>query len=194
MKNNRILALGILASIAALLWLFANSPPFLEWAFERHQNSLSWWARPLLMMPYCYFAIKQSLNGILVTILAILTSMFWFPAPDQPDPQVLEFLAMERATLTSGWNLPNIFSALAVLVFFASVASALWRRSVILGIAIAVAGAFLKALWSIFASPDGGVAVIPFALTGALLLVVAGAAYLFWQKIKPSSHQSTSET
>ena len=74
-------------------WLY----DFLAWAWDRHHNILSWYIRPLFLLPYVYFAYKRSLAGISLTLVALATSMFWFPKPEQPDPRVLEFLAREKA-------------------------------------------------------------------------------------------------
>ena len=60
---------------------------FLNWAWERHHNPWSWYIRPLFVLPFCYFAYKRSLWGVSLTIVAVLSSMFWFPAPDAQDPR-----------------------------------------------------------------------------------------------------------
>lgn len=73
---------------------------FLAWAWDRHHNVLSWYIRPLFLLPFCYFAYRRSLLGISLTLFALATSMFWFPKPEQPDSKVLEFLEMEKAHLT----------------------------------------------------------------------------------------------
>jgi hypothetical protein len=33
---------------------------FLDWAWARDQNPLSWYVRPLFILPLCYFAYKKS--------------------------------------------------------------------------------------------------------------------------------------
>ena len=72
---------------------------FLNWAWERHQNPLSWYIRPLFVLPYCYFAYKRSVPGLTLTLIAVATSMFWFPAPAEVDPRAAAFLEMERIRL-----------------------------------------------------------------------------------------------
>ena len=52
---------------------------FLNWAWARHQNPLSWYIRPLFILPFCYFAYKKSVRGIVLTLVAVTSSMFWFP-------------------------------------------------------------------------------------------------------------------
>ncbi|MEQ1669843.1 MAG: hypothetical protein ABL893_03200, partial [Hyphomicrobium sp.] len=63
---------------------------FAEWTWARHHNPWSWYIRPLFLVPYCYFAWRRNLPGMLATILALATSMFWFPAPINPDPRAVE--------------------------------------------------------------------------------------------------------
>ena len=55
---------------------------FLSWSFERHHNILSWYIRPLFLLPFCYFAYKRSIQGIIITLIALFTSMFWFSKTD----------------------------------------------------------------------------------------------------------------
>ncbi len=82
---------------------------FLSWAWERHHNVLSWYIRPLFLLPFCYFAYRRSLFGIVLTLVALATSMFWFPAPEQSSSGTLEFLAMEREYLTGEWTVASYF-------------------------------------------------------------------------------------
>jgi hypothetical protein len=49
-----------------------------------------------------------------LTVVALATSMFWFPAPERVDPRAAEFLAVEREYLTSGWSLWKVMLALLV--------------------------------------------------------------------------------
>jgi hypothetical protein len=62
----------------------------------RHHNELSWYVRPLFLLPFCFFAYRRSLLGILVTLLVFPTSLFWFPAPENPSLRVEGYLAWER--------------------------------------------------------------------------------------------------
>jgi hypothetical protein len=71
---------------------------FLSWAWARHHNILSWYIRPLFLLPFCYFAYRRSVKSIALTLLALATSKFWFPEPEQPDPKVLEFWPQRRST------------------------------------------------------------------------------------------------
>ena len=73
---------------------------FLSWAWARHHNVLSWYIRPLFLLPFCYFAYKRSVTGIVATLIALATSMFWFPAPENPSPAVVKMLAAEEEYTT----------------------------------------------------------------------------------------------
>lgn len=170
---GRVLTVVLIAALAAFLLVFFTNDGVFEWAFRRHQNTLSWVVRPLLILPFCFFAYRRSLNGMLATILAILTSMFWFPAPMEVDPRVAEFLAMERARLKAGFDLQNIAAIVFVAAFLVALAVAFWRRSLVWGGAVAVLGAVGKSAWSVLASPEGGSAVLPFAAAGVVALLVA---------------------
>ena len=178
LRNNPAIAVLLSISIGALVFAFAYSEPFFEWAFTRHQNILSWWARPLLIIPFCYFAYQRSINGMLLTILAILTSMFWFPVPEEVDPQALKFLEMEKQYLTSEWNIEKILWTLTIPLFFIGISIALWHRSIVLGIGIAVSGAMGKIIWSAIYNPDDRLVAAPFAIGGIIALLFC--VFIFW--------------
>ncbi len=57
---------------------------FLSWAWARHHNVLSWYIRPMFILPFIYFAYKRNWKGLVVTVIALFTSMFWFPTSNQP--------------------------------------------------------------------------------------------------------------
>ena len=136
-KNNKYLTISIsAATILFFLFSFFNEQFFL-WMFSRHQNILSWLIRPLLLLPFCFFSYKKNLNGILLTVLAIFTSMFWFPAPLEVNPQVAEFLQAEMVYLTSGFDLMKILSVVLIVSFFCFLSIAFWKKSIKMGIGIA---------------------------------------------------------
>ncbi len=172
-QHDRHLSIILFLSILLLITAFFTNQAFFDWAFTRHQNTASWVARPILLFPFCYCAWHRSLAGIMASIFALLTSMFWFPAPDTPRDDVLRFLAMERDLLSQGWSAQNIAGLMAVLAYGWALAAAFWKRSWIWGLAVAAAGALGKSLWSLLFSPEAGLSVLPFALGGLTVLVLA---------------------
>ena len=103
------------------------------WAWARHHNILSWYIRPLFLLPFCFFAYRRSLVGIAATLVALATSMAWFPAPAAPNPAVVEMLVAERNYLFGPWNAAKVFASLLIPATFAALAVAFWRRSLVLG-------------------------------------------------------------
>jgi hypothetical protein len=71
-----------------------------------------------------YFAYRRSVKGIALTLLALATSMFWFPEPEPADPKVLEFLATEKEYLTGDWTLAKALMSLLVPASLAALALA----------------------------------------------------------------------
>ena len=148
---------------------------FLNWAWERHHNPLSWYIRPLFLLPYCYFAYRKNILGLVATVLALATSMFWFPKPEQSGPQAIAFLEMERQYLTSDWTIAK-FAVLAwVPVFFTLLGWAFWRRSWIIGCVVINLGVLAKVVWSFHFGGQSGWTIVPIAVAG---LVVCNAVLL----------------
>jgi len=69
---------------------------FFAWAWPRHLNPLSWCIRPLFFLPLAYCSYRRSWKGVAVTLVALLTSFFWFPAPESVDPRIQGVLEMEQ--------------------------------------------------------------------------------------------------
>ena len=149
---------------------------FGTWAWGRHQNILSWYIRPLFVLPLAYFSYRRSPWGIAGTLVALATSMFWFPKPKVVDPRVAEFLRMEQAYLTGGWTPAKVLLLPTVPVSLGALCLAFWRRSVAYGLLIINVVAVAKALWSAVYGKESGRAVIPPALGG---LLVSNAAVLW---------------
>jgi len=146
---------------------------FWEWAWQRHHNVLSWYIRPLFLLPFIWFAYRRRVLGMVGTVLALLTSMFWFPAPDHVEPWVSEFLAAELAYLQAPWSLGKILLTLTVPTFFVLLAVAFWRRSWAWGIAVLAAGALGKVLWGVMEAGPSGWAIAAPAITGLAICVGA---------------------
>jgi hypothetical protein len=121
---------------------------FAAWAWARHHNEWSWYLRPLFLIPYCWFAWRHSLIGLALTLLALATSMFWFPAPETPSPLVLDALAAEREYLLSSWNWWKVALASLVPATLLALALAFWRRSFASGIAVVNIIASAKIAWT----------------------------------------------
>ena len=152
---------------------------FLSWAWARHHNPLSWYIRPLFVLPFCWFAYKKSVAGVLLTIVAVLSSMFWFPAPAETDPRAAAFLAMEREYVTGGWTWAKTGMTALVPIWFVLLALAFWRRSWLVGLGVINAGALLKVAWSFhFGGESAWSIVLPVAVgavvcNGVILYVYA---------------------
>jgi hypothetical protein len=149
---------------------------FLSWVWARHHNELSWYVRPLFLLPFCYFAYRRSVWGIAVTLLVFPTSLFWFPAPENPSPRVEGYLEWEIQFLTEGSVAARGVLALLVVAFFVALAVAFWRRSWLWGLAVINAGTLLKVVWSVAFGGEAGWAslapsIFTLAVTDAALLL-----------------------
>ena len=142
---------------------------FLTWVWARHHNELSWYVRPLFLLPFCFFAYRRSLPGILVTLLIFPTSLFWFPAPENPSARVEGYLAWERQFLLEGVVVARIALVVLVVTFFVALAVAFWRRSWLWGLAVINAGTLLKVIWSVaFGGAAGWASLVPSLFTLAV--------------------------
>ena len=166
---------------------------FLSWVWARHHNELSWYVRPLFLLPFCYFAFRRSLLGILVTLLVFPTSLFWFPAPENPSPRVEGYLAWEHQFLTEGSVAARVALVLLVIGFFVALAAAFWKRSWLWGLAVLNAGTLLKVIWSVaFGGAAGWASLAPSLFT----LAVTDAAILLaarWLKRRRARQEVTAQ-
>src|SRR5690554_276842 len=170
--------LGMLFAVATTIFLvlFLSNDVFFNWAFERHHNVLSWYIRPLFIIPMVIFAFKKSLTGIFASIFALFTSMFWFPVPATVHPQVLEFLAFEMEYLKGTWTAPKIIMSLSVPLFFIMLIMAAWKRNWKWLLGVIVGAAVLKSIWSIAFSGEAGMSILKPALVG-LIICIGGLYY-----------------
>src|SRR5687768_4953677 len=179
-RTDVILSVGMLVLVLlalALLVATGSTGEFVAWAWERHHNVLSWYIRPLFFLPFCYFAYKRSVSGMILTLVALATSMFWFPAPERTDPQVLEFLAVEREYLTGDWTTTKVLLALLVPIGFAALGLVFWKLSIVYGLVLMNAIVLIKLAWSFyFGDESGGLTLLPSALAG---LAVCDAVILY---------------
>jgi hypothetical protein len=143
------LALVAMVVVAAT----GNTNEFVAWAWERHHNVLSWYIRPLFVLPFCYFAYRWSLWGMMLSLLALATSMFWFPTPAESSPAVKEMFGAEREYLTANWTLWKILIALLVPASFVALGLAFWKRSLVWGLAVINAAILFKIGWPFLFTP-----------------------------------------
>ena len=88
-RTGVILSVGMLALVLlalALLGATGSTGEFVAWAWGRHHNVLSWYIRPLFFLPFCYFAYKRSLSGMILTLLALATSISGSPHQSVSNP------------------------------------------------------------------------------------------------------------
>lgn len=198
-RTDAVLAVGTLALVLLVVGGMAATgsiEEFAAWAWERHHNVLSWYIRALFLLPFCYFAYKRSLFGITLTLVALATSMFWFPAPERPDPRTLEFLAMEREYLAGEWTTAKILLGLLVPGSLAALALAFWKRSVVYGLALINAIVLVKLAWSFyFGDTSGGLTLLPSQLLGLAVLnaVVLYVRHRMRKKTPPKSPQEAGQ-
>jgi len=183
MKKKRDLIIGLVFAAATMAFIvtFMNNDTFFNWAFERHHNVLSWYIRPLFIIPMVLFAFKKSYTGIFASIFALFTSMFWFPVPAETSPRVREFLAFEMEYLKGEWTTPKIVISLAVPLFFVMLLMSAWKRNIKWLIGVIVGAAVLKSVWSIAFSGEAGISVLKPALFG-LIICIGAVIYLIKRK------------
>jgi len=114
---------------------------------------------------------------MILTLVALATSMFWFPAPERSDPMTLEFLAVAREYLTGDWTMAKVLMALLVPMSFAALGFVFWKRSIVYGLVLINAMVLVKLLWSFYVGEEsGGLTLLPSALVG---LAVCDAVILY---------------
>jgi hypothetical protein len=177
-RTDVLLSVGTLAMVlVAVVPVAATATRTIAWAWERHHNVLSWYIRPLFLLPFCFFAYRRSLFGMTLTLLALATSMFWFPAPAEVSPAVSEMLAAESEYLTADWTLWKVLMALVVPASFAALGLAFWKRSLVYGLAVINAAILIKIGWTFaFGTEAGAMSRLPAAVLG---LVACDALILY---------------
>lgn len=180
-RTDVLLSVGTLAMVLVAAGVVAaagtTATRTIAWAWERHHNVLSWYIRPLFLLPFCFFAYRRSLLGMTLTLLALATSMFWFPAPAEVSPAVSEMLAAEREYLTADWTLWKVLMALVVPASFAALGLAFWKRSLVYGLAVINAAILIKIGWTFaFGTEAGAMSHLPATVLG---LVACDALILY---------------
>ncbi|NLM75008.1 MAG: hypothetical protein GX187_02800 [Clostridiaceae bacterium] len=177
-KTDFIIGMLFLAATIIFIVLFLTNDTFFDWAFERHHNILSWYIRPLFIIPMVIFAFKKSYTGIFASIFALFTSMFWFPVPAAINPKVMEFLAFEMDYLKGAWTAPKIIMSLSVPLFFFMLLTAAWKRNWRWLLGVIIGAAVLKIIWSVAFSGEAGMSILKPAILG-LIICIGGVGYLF---------------
>jgi hypothetical protein len=195
-RTDVILSVGTLALVLLAVGAMAAAgtlDEFGAWAWERHHNILSWYIRPLFFLPFCYFAYKRSLFGMVLTLVALATSMSWFPAPETVSPAVIEMLAAEEEYLTGDWTMAKILLALIVPISFAALGLAFWKRLLVWGLAV-INGAVLIKTGSTFviSTEAGAMSHLPAAVLG-LAVLNAVVLYVVHRMRKRSAPKPTRE-
>lgn len=180
-RTDKIVALIFFVLTVLFIVLMAINKNFFDWAFLRHQNQLSWYIRPLWLIPFCYFSYKRSLAGIFGTIFLLLTSMFWFPQPAVVGEQIRNFLIMEREYLMGYWGTGKILITMLIPISLTALAFAFWKRSLWFGISVIIFIAIAKMLWSVIFGGESGTSIIVPAVAGLAVCIVF--IYLGYKKM-----------
>lgn len=176
MKSKRIDGIaGVFFAIAilAIITVFFTHKGFFEWVFARHQNTLSWYIRPLFVIPIVTGAYRKSYAIISASVFSLFTSMFWFPQPARADERVIGFLNFEKGYLTSGWAADKIFVVIAVILFFVFIICATWQRKWKLLLWVVAAGAVLKVIHSVIFGGEDGLSIVKPAISGLIVCILA---------------------
>lgn len=170
-----------IATIAIVSYFFM-SREFFEWAFARHHNVLSWYIRPLFIIPIVIGAYKKSFTIVFASIFALFTSMFWFSVSSTVDASVVEFLNFEKNYLTSGWSVDKVFVLVAVVSFFVGLIYATWHRNWKFLVMVIAGSAALKVIHSVLFGSESGLSIVKPAVLGVVLCVGAIAVWLRQKK------------
>ena len=177
---RRLIALIFLALSTLFIAQALTNHAFQDWLFARHHNILSWYIRPLLLIPIMLAAWRRSWAGLMAGIFALLTSMAWFPAPAVADARV--------AFLRDGWTLAKLLYTLVVLAYFALLIAAAWQHSGKGLAAVLTAAAVAKVAFSLMGSGAAASAMIAPARVGlAVGLGVVWRLPLFAAIVVPHS-------
>lgn len=171
-KYDKSIALIFGLLTIAFIVTAMTSETFLSWVFERHQNQMSWFIRPVFLIPFCFFAYKRSWTGISITIFCLFTSMCWFGRPEIVSEQVKMFLQFEQDWLNAKWDYKKWLLVFTVPVSFIALGLAFWKRSLLMGLGVVVLMATGKIVWSIYSAGEVGKSILVPATVGLALCVI----------------------
>lgn len=171
-KYDQVIALVFGLLTITFIFSATYSKTFLNWVFERHQNQMSWFIRPVFLIPFCFYAYKRSWAGISITIFCLFTSMFWFAKPETINEQVKIFLQFEKDWLNARWDFKKWLLVLTVPFSFLALGLAFWKRSLLMGLGVVVLMTTGKIIWSIYNAGDAGKSILIPAIIGLILCVI----------------------
>lgn len=153
---------------------------WLEWAWARHHNPLSWYIRPFFVLLFCYFSWKRSWVGVVIVILATISSIAWFPAPQALDPTIEGYLAAELRWLSD----PVLAATMIVMVVGTLwlLAASLWTRRWLYAIVLLNAMPIAKVVFSVMLDREAGWASLWPALATLIVCDLAIAAVYVYRK------------
>ncbi len=173
-KLNKDHIVAIFFAVLTLIFILisATNQTFFDWIFDRHHNQLSWYIRPIFLIPFCFFAYKHSWTGISITIFSLFTSMFWFSRPEIVNENVIEFLQFEKEYLYGKWNAKKIMMALTIPISFLALGLSFWKRSLLMGLGVLILMATGKIVWSIQNAGESGKSILLPAVIGLFICCV----------------------
>jgi len=183
-NNDKAIAAVFFGLTFLFIILSLTNESFFHWVYERHQNQMSWYIRPLFLIPFCFFAYKHSWAGIAITLFGLFTSMFWFSKPAFVSDEVQAFLQFEKEWLYSTWGYEKVLLILTIPLSLILLGLAFWKRSLLMGLGVLVLMATGKIVWSIYNAGDAGKSILTPAIVG--LLVCIGLLYLGFKRLEKS--------
>ncbi len=181
-NKNHIVALFFAMLTIVFIVIAMTNQTFFDWIFDRHHNQLSWYIRPIFLIPFCFFAYRHNWSGISITIFALFTSMFWFSRPEIVSAEVIEFLQFEKDYLYGEWNINKIAMTLTIPISFIALGLSFWKRSLLMGLGVIILMSTAKIIWSIHNAGESGKSILIPALIGILLC--CGLIYYGFKKIE----------
>lgn len=182
LNKDHIFAISFALLTILFVTISMTNQTFFDWVFDRHHNQLSWYIRPIFLIPFCFFAYKHSWSGISITIFALFTSMFWFSRPEVVSADVIEFLQFEKDYLNGEWHIKKIMMALTIPISFIALGLSFWKRSLLMGLGVIVLMTTGKMVWSIQNAGESGKSILIPAVIG--LLICCGFIYYGFKKMK----------
>ncbi|MDL2266343.1 hypothetical protein LJC57_09375 [Parabacteroides sp. OttesenSCG-928-G07] len=182
LKYDKWIALVFAILTVLFIAVSVVNESFFEWTYARHQNMLSWYIRPIFLIPFCYFAYKRSWAGISVIIFCIFTSMFWFPQPAVVSESAVKFLEFEMEWLYEEWDLKKWLLAGTVPLSLFALGLTFWKRNLLMGIGVMVLIAAGKIMWSLYNAGESGKSILVPAILGLVTCIVI--VYLGFRRIE----------